>query len=118
MSCLDRRLPSLSSTTARMVGLTLLTSPEGAYRGYENSAPRTTTAARVPSRCQAPSVSSVYPCAFNSSAVMSSALENEEPGVGRISSKHRGCIPNPALFAGWSRRVRSRDLGHARTTSP
>src|ERR671917_1013772 len=29
MSCLDRRSPSLSATTARMVGLTLLTSPEG-----------------------------------------------------------------------------------------
>ena len=29
MSCLDRMLPSLAATTARMVGLALLTSPEG-----------------------------------------------------------------------------------------
>src|SRR4028118_1099502 len=92
MSCLDMRLPSLSSTTARMVGLTLLTSPVGAtgvmktlrleppprppgppapgppagggagaadasgrsHRGYEDSAPRPTTAARVPPAARPP----------------------------------------------------------------
>ena len=69
-------------------------------RGYENSAPRTTTAARVPPAARPPPSPPSTHTLINSSAVMSVPLENEEQDAGRISGRHRKCVPNPALFAG------------------
>jgi len=82
------------------VGSGTLDNPGGARPGYEDSTPRT-TAVRAPRAARSPpSSSSAHALSTPSQRChdVNVALENKEPGVGCISSKHRRCASETRLF--------------------
>ena len=64
-----------------------------------------------------PSSSSVCSQSFNSFAAMSIYVENEEPGVRRISNKYRRCASDPTLLRSVLA-LRTWSPDHARSTDP